>query len=91
MTFHYLSERSTSVRWCRAQGCVLVVEGDWRLLGAFTDGDLRRALQRRGPALLETAVSEVMTACPRTCASSIKAFEAMQVPDDLERGMRTTG
>jgi len=62
----------------KSQGCVLVVEGEHELLGAFTDGDLRRALQRRGPALLQTAVGDVMTARPRTCSSSIKAFEAMQ-------------
>lgn len=61
------------------QGCVLVVEGEHELVGAFTDGDLRRALQRRGPALLQMAVGDVMTPRPRTCSSSIKAFEAMQV------------
>ena len=29
-------------------GCVLVVSGAGALLGTFTDGDLRRALQSRG-------------------------------------------
>lgn len=57
----------------------MVVEGERRLVGAFTDGDLRRALQRRGPALLDAAVRDVMTAQPRTCTSAIRAFEAMQV------------
>ena len=50
-----------------------------QLLGAFTDGDLRRSLQRRGAEALSLPLSVVMTAGPRTCNSDLKAVDAMQV------------
>ena len=53
--------------------------GDTVLLGAFTDGDLRRSLQRRGAEALTLPLSEVMTSAPRTCRSDLKAVDAMQV------------
>ena len=49
------------------------------LLGAFTDGDLRRSLQRRSAEALSLPLSDVMTAAPRTCCSDLKAVDAMQV------------
>lgn len=67
-----------SVLSAKAQGCVLVVGGDRTLLGAFTDGDLRRALQRMGADLLSTPVADVMTTSPRTCSASSNAYVAMQ-------------
>ncbi|KDD71974.1 hypothetical protein H632_c4070p0, partial [Helicosporidium sp. ATCC 50920] len=50
------------------------------LLGVFTDGDLRRALQRLGAGvdLVRTPVSAVMTPTPRTVAPDVKALHAMQ-------------
>ena len=51
-----------------------------RLLGAFTDGDLRRSLQRRGAEALSLPLSAVMTSAPRTCRSDLKAVDAMQAP-----------
>lgn len=53
--------------------------GGRQLLGTFTDGDLRRALQKRGSEALTLALAEVMAASPRTCSSNLKAIEAMQV------------
>ncbi len=38
-------------------GCVLVLDEAQKLLGIFTDGDLRRALQLLGPKVLESASS----------------------------------
>jgi arabinose-5-phosphate isomerase len=59
---------------------LLCCSGGQQLLGTFTDGDLRRALQRQGPAALALTLEEVMTAAPRTCRSDLKAIAAMQVP-----------
>merc|ERR1712226_1436012 len=47
-------------------GCVIVVDGNNQLVGTFTDGDLRRALQEKGTDTLEKPVSELMCASPRT-------------------------
>ena len=61
---------SESFSWCSS---------GQQLLGTFTDGDLRRALQRLGPSALSLPLQQVMTAAPRTCRSSLKAIDAMQV------------
>ena len=42
-------------------GCLLVVDREQRLEGIFTDGDLRRALQRFSSSVLEKPVEEMMT------------------------------
>jgi arabinose-5-phosphate isomerase len=48
----------------RRAGAVVLVDGDGRLSGIFTDGDLRRLLNRRGAEGLATPIREVMTASP---------------------------
>jgi arabinose-5-phosphate isomerase len=58
-------------------GCVLIVDQENQLLGIFTDGDLRRTLQKMGPQLLETPMEEVMNQDPQTITSDILAWEAM--------------
>lgn len=58
-------------------GCVLVVDGEGRLLGTFTDGDLRRRLDELGGAALERRMREVMTNEPRTTREGAKAIDAM--------------
>jgi arabinose-5-phosphate isomerase len=42
-------------------GCVLIVDPKGRLLGIFTDGDLRRALQSQGSKVLDKTMDELMT------------------------------
>ncbi len=44
-------------------GCVGVVDGEGRLIGMITDGDLRRHM---GPGLLHARVEEIMTRAPKT-------------------------
>jgi arabinose-5-phosphate isomerase len=59
-------------------GMTAVVDEARRVLGVFTDGDLRRALQRRvdvGAAHID----EVMTAGPRTIRPEAMAVEAVQL------------
>jgi len=46
-------------------GSVSVVDSEGKLVGIFTDGDLRRHLQEEGSTLLEREVKEVMTRGPR--------------------------
>ncbi|NGX60429.1 MAG: Arabinose 5-phosphate isomerase KdsD [Chlamydiae bacterium] len=45
-------------------GCLLVVSEEKRLLGIFTDGDLRRALEKEGAAALENSMKELMMKNP---------------------------
>ena len=57
-------------------GVTLVSDGD-RLLGIFTDGDLRRALEKY-PDALQRPIAEVMTRAPQTTAPAVLAAEALQ-------------
>lgn len=61
-------------------GMTAIVDRRQKLLGVFTDGDLRRALQRKAdPAT--TRIRKVMTAKPRTIrpeALAVAALEAME-------------
>jgi arabinose-5-phosphate isomerase len=49
-------------------GAASVVDSRGRLVGVFTDGDLRRGLQK-DPHLLDRPLSAVMTRSPRTLSS----------------------
>lgn len=59
-------------------GCLLVVDEQHRLLGIFTDGDLRRALLKYGPDALHLFVEKLMTMEPRFTLPDTLAYEAMQ-------------
>lgn len=60
-------------------GCLLVVDETEQLQGIFTDGDLRRVLQKIGAKALDTSVKELMTKTPRSIAPSKLAWEALQM------------
>ena len=67
-------------------GCVLVIDEMRRLLGIFTDGDLRRSLQRYGAKVLEKPMSELMTCHPRSISSQVLAYDALkQMEADQKR------
>jgi arabinose-5-phosphate isomerase len=56
-------------------GMTAVVDDGGRLLGLFTDGDLRRALDQ-GVDVRQTPIAEVMTRNPRTVRAGQMATEA---------------
>jgi arabinose-5-phosphate isomerase len=60
-------------------GCVLIVDMDKNLLGIFTDGDLRRSLQKLGSKALEATMLEVMTKTARFIKSDEMASQALSV------------
>jgi lipopolysaccharide export system protein LptC len=64
-------------------GCVGVSDGDGRLVGIVTDGDLRRHMS---PDLLQQTVDTVMTARPLTIRPQALAAEAMRVMNDANNG-----
>jgi arabinose-5-phosphate isomerase len=57
-------------------GLTAVVDGDDRVVGVFTDGDLRRALDRRID-IQKSRMSDVMTRNPRSIGASELAAEAV--------------
>lgn len=60
-------------------GMTAVVDGDGRLRGLYTDGDLRRTLDDDGVDLRSTRIADVMTRTPRTIASDALAVEAARL------------
>ena len=60
-------------------GMTAVVDVDSRLLGMYTDGDLRRSLDDTKIDLRHTAIAVVMTRSPRTIDAVALAVEAAQL------------
>jgi arabinose-5-phosphate isomerase len=60
-------------------GMTAVVDADQRLLGVFTDGDLRRALDDEDVNLRGASVAELMTRGPKTIGPERLAAEAAQL------------
>jgi arabinose-5-phosphate isomerase len=68
-------------------GMTCVVDRDDRLLGIYTDGDLRRTLEKRD-GIKGVTVGEVMTKNPRSIAADKLAAEAAQVLEKQSLGGR---
>jgi len=68
-------------------GMTCVVDADDRLLGIYTDGDLRRTLEKRD-TIKGVLVGEVMTRDPRSIAPGRLAAEAAQVLEQKGLGGR---
>ncbi len=62
---------------CRA-GAVSVVNKENKLVGIFTDGDLRRHLEE-GEEILNKKIKEVMTKNPKRISENMLAFQAAKI------------
>jgi arabinose-5-phosphate isomerase len=70
-TIGRMLERTRDVK---RHGAVMVVDGQGRLAGILTDGDLRRLLASRGADVFDVRVGDVMTAnCKRIRADALAA------------------
>jgi len=63
-------------------GCLLVINETQELLGIFTDGDLRRCIQQKGPLVLERMLEELMTKGPKTVLHDQMAIEAVHIMEE---------
>ncbi|CBW76117.1 Arabinose-5-phosphate isomerase (EC 5.3.1.13) [Mycetohabitans rhizoxinica HKI 454] len=59
-------------------GMTAIVDGDSRVEGIFTDGDLRRVLEHKGD-ILGLPITDVMTHKPRTISAGQLAVEAVEL------------
>src|SRR4051795_10872552 len=57
-------------------GCVGIVDGDGRVVGIVTDGDLRRHMR---PDLMTARVDDIMTKNPKTIGGDLLASEALEI------------
>jgi arabinose-5-phosphate isomerase len=71
-------EQAIKVMDAKGIGATLVVDGDGKLAGIVTDGDLRRALTER-KSIHNTKVERIMTPSPKTIDENQKAAEALGV------------
>lgn len=55
---------------------IAIVEEDGRICGLFTDGDMRRTMQRYGNAFFDMPVSDVMTRTPKMISHRARITEA---------------
>jgi arabinose-5-phosphate isomerase len=66
-------------------GCVLVVNSANHLEGIFTDGDLRRALQKHGGEILHSPIKNLMTKNPRMIGPDALAWDAMKLMETNQK------
>lgn len=59
-------------------GCVLILNQKSELVGIFTDGDLRRSLQKFGGGVLDISISQLMTSKVKTISRHALAWDAMK-------------
>lgn len=59
-------------------GCVLIVDSQKKLLGIFTDGDLRRVLQKKGSDILHSEMKDLMTVNPKFTNPDVLIWESMK-------------
>lgn len=67
----------------KGYGATCVVDGE-RLVGIFTDGDLRRLMEREGVQALDGPIARSMTIHPRVIAPDRLAVEALRLMEERE-------
>jgi arabinose-5-phosphate isomerase len=63
----------------RRTGAVMLLDGDGRLAGIFTDSDLARLIEARRDAALDRPIAEVMTVAPFTVPVGTRVLEAVEI------------
>ncbi len=64
-------------------GCILVVSPENNLLGIFTDGDLRRALEKYNALVFDMRVDQLMNPSPRCTDPEELAWEALKTMESI--------
>jgi arabinose-5-phosphate isomerase len=78
--FHQILEGVTSQNF----GIVAVIDGQGQLLGAISDGDLRRALLRLDGEALRKDASELMTRNPKAIVGGALAIDALRIMNERQ-------
>ena len=63
-------------------GMTTVVDGEGRLAGILTDGDLRRLMQQLGAATMDLVVGDCMSRTPQTLAPGELAGSALRIMEE---------
>ena len=68
----------------KGYGATCIVDGEGRLTGIFTDGDLRRLMERSGNDAFTTRIEDAMTRRPKIISPDALAAEAVRVMEGSE-------
>ena len=68
-----------SIKRC---GCLIVTDEKKALKGIFTDGDLRRSIQSKGPEVLKMTLSQLMTQKAKSISPNVLAVDAAKVMEE---------
>jgi len=68
----------------KGSGCLVVVNEKLEAIGMITDGDLRRALQKRGDQVLREKVTELMTKDFISVQSTVEAVLAKKIMQERD-------
>lgn len=66
-------------------GCLIVIDENKQLQGIFTDGDLRRALQKKGKKILQEKIGNLMTKTPKTISTEALAWDALKLMESDQK------
>lgn len=88
---HCIVDEQTSAREIIAQitatkgrpGAASIVDSAGKLVGVFTDGDMRRCLSQKSD-FLDRPVAEVMTRNPKTVKANVLAEEALKIISEFK-------
>ncbi|MDO5769800.1 MAG: KpsF/GutQ family sugar-phosphate isomerase [Psychrobacter sp.] len=61
-------------------GMTVIVDGDQKVVGVFTDGDLRRKLEQGID--LSVPIVDIMTQCPQSISKAMRASDALSVMNE---------
>ena len=68
----------------KGYGAVCVVDIEGKLTGIFTDGDLRRLMERLGTEAFDARIQDAMTRTPKTISPDALAAEAVKIMEHNE-------
>lgn len=68
----------------KGYGATAVVDREGKLIGVFTDGDLRRLMETEGLKGLDMPVTEIMTKNPKVISPEQLAVEAVRIVEEWE-------
>jgi arabinose-5-phosphate isomerase len=69
----------------RKCGCLIVVDRENRLKGIFTDGDLRRSIEKHKSDFLYRKIKTIMTLNPKTTTPDILAVDVMRKMEEDDK------
>ena len=76
--------KALEVMTARNYGIAAVVDDNGKIIGAITDGDIRRALLKKDNSVFDMSVNELMSKNPKVIPSSTLAMEAVSIMENFK-------